>query len=151
MNIEILNSAIQDLHFQIVYDRDESKEEPGQGQFSYTPANDDVKKTFGDDVVQAQLDVTYKEEMYDMSATVFAIIRLSGEMVGIIERQSNDKELEDDEQGMLNDLNNAVIPALSSKARAYAALLSTEASNFAIMPADFDGGQTSKESNNDEA
>ncbi|MFC6201165.1 hypothetical protein ACFP1L_04525 [Lactiplantibacillus nangangensis] len=138
MNIEILNSAIQDLHFQIVYDRDESKDEPGKGQFSYTPANPDVKKTFGDDVVQAQLEVTYKEEMYDLSATVFAIVRLSGEMVGIIERQSEDKKIEEDEQGMLDNLNNAIIPALSAKARAYAALLSTEASNFAIMPADFD-------------
>jgi len=141
MNIEILNSAIQDLHFQIVYDRDESKDEPGKGKFSYTPANPDVKKTFGDDVVQAQLEVTYKEEMYDLSATVFAIVRLSGEMVGIIERQSSDKKVEDDEQAMLDNLNNAIIPALSAKARAYAALLSTEASNFAIMPADFDNQQ----------
>ncbi|BDZ30468.1 hypothetical protein RA086_04710 [Lactiplantibacillus sp. WILCCON 0030] len=141
MNIEILNSAIQDLHFQIIYDRDESKDEPGKGQFSYTPANDDVKKTFGDDVVQAQLEVTYKEDMYDLSATVFAIVRLSGELVGIIERQSNDKKIEDDEQAMLDNLNNAIIPALSAKARAYAALLSTEASNFAIMPADFDNQQ----------
>lgn len=141
MNIEILNSAIQDLHFKIVYDRDESKDTPGQGQFSYTPANPDVKKTFGDDVVQAQLDLTYKEEMYDLSATVFAIVRLSGEMVGIIERQAGDKKLEDDEQDMLNNLNGAVIPALSAKVRAYAALFSTEASNFAIMPADFDDSQ----------
>lgn len=138
MNIEILNSAIQDLHFKIVYDRDESQDTPGKGQFSYTPANDDVKKTFGDDVVQAQLNVTYKEEMYDLSATVFAIVRLSGELVGIIERQSDDKKIEDDEQEMLDNLNGAIIPALSAKARAYAALLSTEASNFAIMPADFD-------------
>jgi len=76
--------------------------------------------------------------MYDLSATVFAIVRLSGEMVGIIERQSEDKKIEEDEQGMLDNLNNAIIPALSAKARAYAALLSTEASNFAIMPADFD-------------
>ncbi|AVK62227.1 hypothetical protein C5Z25_10780 [Lactobacillus sp. CBA3605] len=141
MNIEILNSAIQDLHFQIIYDRDETKDEPGQGQFSYTPANPDVKKTFGDDVVQAQLDVTYKEEMYDLSATVFAIVRLSGEMVSMIERQSNNKPLEDDEKGMLDNLNGAIIPALSAKVRAYAALFSTEASNFAVMPADFDDSQ----------
>ncbi|WP_338210126.1 hypothetical protein [Lactiplantibacillus paraxiangfangensis] len=145
MNIEILNSAIQDLHFQIVYDRDESKDEPGQGQFSYTPANPDVKKTFGDDVVQAQLNVTYKEDMYDLSATVFAIVRLSGEMVGIIERQADDKGVEDDEQDMLNNLNGAIIPALSAKVRAYAALLSTEASNFAIMPADFDDSEANQD------
>lgn len=141
MNIEILNSAIQDLHFQIVYDRSEEDETPGQGQFSYTAANPDVKKTFGDDVVQAQLQVTYKEEMFDLTATVFAIVRLSGEMVGIIERQSDNKAIEDDEQEMLNNLNGAIIPALSAKVRAYAALLSTEASNFAIMPADFDDSQ----------
>ena len=141
MNIEILNSAIQDLHFQIVYDRSEYDDNPGQGQFSYTTANPDVKKTFGDDVVQAQLQVTYKEEMFDLSATVFAIVRLSGEMVGIIERQSDNKSIEDDEQEMLNNLNGAIIPALSAKVRAYAALLSTEASNFAIMPADFDDSQ----------
>ncbi|AVK62702.1 hypothetical protein C5Z26_00465 [Lactobacillus sp. CBA3606] len=141
MNIEILNSAIQDLHFQIIYDRDETKDEPGQGQFSYTPANPDVKKTFGDDVVQAQLDVTYKEEMYDLSATVFAIVRLSGEMVSMIERQASNKPLEDDEKGMLDNLNGAIIPALSAKVRAYAALFSTEASNFAVMPADFDDSQ----------
>ena len=73
MNIEILNSAIQDLHFQIVYDRSEDDENPGQGQFSYTTANPDVKKTFGDDVVQAQLQVTYKEEMFDLSATVLRL------------------------------------------------------------------------------
>lgn len=141
MNIEILNSAIQDLHFQIVYDRSEDDDNPVQGQFSYTTANPDVKKTFGDDVVQAQLQVTYKEEMFDLSATVFAIVRLSGEMVGIIERQSDNKSIEDDEQEMLNNLNGAIIPALSAKVRAYAALLSTEASNFAIMPADFDDSQ----------
>ena len=141
MNIEILNSAIQDLHFQIVYDRSEDDDNPGQGQFGYTTANPDVKKTFGDDVVQAQLQVTYKEEMFDLSATVFAIVRLSGEMVGIIERQSDNKSIEDDEQEMLNTLNGSIIPALSAKVRAYAALLSTEASNFAIMPADFDDSQ----------
>lgn len=91
--------------------------------------------------MQAQLQVTYKEEMFDLSATVFAIVRLSGEMVGIIERQSDNKSIEDDEQEMLNNLNGAIIPALSAKVRAYAALLSTEASNFAIMPADFDDSQ----------
>ncbi|MGO2913937.1 MAG: hypothetical protein ACTIC7_13325, partial [Lactiplantibacillus plantarum] len=121
--------------------RSEDDDNPGQGQFSYTTANPDVKKTFGDDVVQAQLQVTYKEEMFDLSATVFAIVRLSGEMVGIIERQSDNKSIEDDEQEMLNNLNGAIIPALSAKVRAYAALLSTEASNFAIMPADFDDSQ----------
>jgi len=141
MNIEILNSAIQDLHFQIIYDRSTEDDTPGQGQFSYTTANPDVKKTFGDDVVQAQLQVTYKEEMFDLSATVFSIVRLSGELVSIIERQSDSKSIEEDEQDMLNNLNDAIIPALSAKVRAYAALLSTEASNFAIMPADFNDSE----------